>query len=100
MPPPALAVIVDGTLLPEEEARAVWDRFSTHMDAHAGDLAGFAKAEGFASVHPTAEGGRAVLRISRTDAQRPYGERGSTGGSGPNQGLPGGRNKTRRSSPR
>src|SRR5580698_2750524 len=75
-PPSArLAATLDGVLLPEDEARALWDRFSAHMDAHAGDLAGFAKAEGFASVHPAAQNGRAVLVASRTEEQRPYGSR-------------------------
>jgi hypothetical protein len=78
-PPPGaprstrLAAILDGAPLPEDAARALWDRFSAHMDAHAGDLAGFAKAEGFTSVHPAAEGGRAILIASRTEAQQPYG---------------------------
>jgi hypothetical protein len=70
-----LRVVIDGTPMSEDLARALWDRFSAHMDAHPGDLAGFAKAEGFASVHPTAEGGRALLRVSRTEAQLPYGAR-------------------------
>ena len=49
---PKLTVIVDGTPMPEEEARIFWTRFSDHMEANKGDLAGFAKAEGFASVRP------------------------------------------------
>jgi hypothetical protein len=74
MPPRAvLAVSIDGMLLPEDEARALWDRFSAHMEAHAGDLEGFARSEGLASVHPTAGGGRAILVASRTQPQRPYG---------------------------
>jgi hypothetical protein len=85
--PPRLAVLVDGTLLPEEEARALWARFSAHMDAHAGDLAGFARGEGFASVHPEARSGVAFLVVSRTEAQRPYGSQGPKGSSG---GSPGG----------
>jgi hypothetical protein len=71
--------------MPDDEARALWDRFSVHMDAHAGDLAGFAQAEGFASVHPAAEGGRAVLVVSRTEAQRPYGSKETTS---PSRGTP------------
>jgi hypothetical protein len=102
-----LSVVIDGTPLADDEARALWDRFSLHMDAKPGDLAGFATAEGFASVHPTAEAGRAVLRISRTAPQRPYGSSsagpklepsGSTGGSSLNQGTQGKRNKRRGSS--
>jgi hypothetical protein len=69
----ALAVIVDGTPLPDEEARAMWKRFSDHMDVHKGDLVGFAKAEGFASVHPEMHNGRAVLVASRSAPQRAYG---------------------------
>ena len=72
-PSSRLAVTIDGTPLPEDEARALWDRFSAHMDAHAGDLEGFATAEGLASVHPAAEGGRAILVGSRSQPQRPYG---------------------------
>jgi hypothetical protein len=68
-----LAVYVDGTPLAEEEARALWARFSAHMDAHKGDLVGFAQAEGFASVHPESQRGQAVLVASRSGAQRPYG---------------------------
>jgi hypothetical protein len=86
--PGRLAVIVDGAALPEEEARALWGRFSDHMDAHAGDLAGFARNEGFTSVHPEARSGVAVLVASRTEAQRPYGSpvaARSTGGSSADQ---------------
>jgi hypothetical protein len=70
---PLLAVFVDGTPLPEAEARALWARFSAHMDLHKGDLAGFALAEGFASVHPESRRGQAVLVASRSSAQRAYG---------------------------
>ena len=68
----ALAVIVDGEPLPVEEARAFWGRFSAYMEEHKGDLAGFAKQEGFASVHPAMQNGEAILLASRTSAQRPY----------------------------
>jgi hypothetical protein len=71
-------VIVDGVPLPEEEARIFWARFS-EQDAHAGDLAGFARTEGFASVHPEAQRGVAVLVVSRSEAQRPYGAKDSSG---------------------
>ena len=67
-----LAVIVDGTPLPTEEARLFWERFSNWMEDHQGDLAGFAAKEGFASVHPGVEKGSPVLRVSKTQAQRPY----------------------------
>jgi len=69
----ALAVIVDGVALGDDEARAFWRRFSAHMEANEGDLAGFAKSEGLASVHPEMRAGRAVLVASRTAPQRAYG---------------------------
>ena len=67
-----LGVLVDGTPLPDEEARALWARFSEWMEEHHGDLGGFAVKEGYASVHPGVEGGRPVLRASKTAPQRPY----------------------------
>jgi hypothetical protein len=67
-----LAVLVDGTPMADAEARAFWERFSDWMEDHPGDLAGFAAKEGFASVHPGVEKGRPVLRVSKSDPQRPY----------------------------
>jgi hypothetical protein len=67
-----LAVLIDGVALPEDEARAMWERFSAWMEDHRGDLAGFAKQEGFASVHPGVANGKPVLLLSREAAQRPY----------------------------
>ena len=67
-----LGVVVDGAALPEAEARAFWARFSAYMESHKADLAGFAKAEGFASVHPETHGGNPVLVASRTAPQRKY----------------------------
>lgn len=60
-----LKVEIDGTPLPDAEARALWERFSAHMEAHPHDLAGFAQGEGFASVEPRFEKGRAVLVVRR-----------------------------------
>jgi len=91
-----LGVLVDGTPLLEEEAYALWDRFSLWMEDHRGDLAGFAAQEGFASVHPGVDGDKPVLRASRSAAQKPYaavreeekraesagGDRGSRGAGG------------------
>jgi hypothetical protein len=68
-----LAVSVDGTPMAGDAARDVWQRFSAYMEEHKGDLAGFAKAEGYLSVHPRSEGGRAVLVFSRTEPQEAYG---------------------------
>ena len=76
---------VDGELLPEAEAKALWARFSTHMESNRGDLLGFAKAEGFASVQPAVEGGKPLLVASRSAPQGPYvsvaSSEGSKGGS-------------------
>lgn len=68
----ALRVVVDGKPLPDEEARALWKRFSDHMETNKGDLAGFAKAEGYASIHPAMGPEGAELRASRTAPQGPY----------------------------
>jgi hypothetical protein len=67
-----LSVLLDGVPLPAPDARSLWQRFSTWMEERRGDLAGFAEAEGFASVHPEIHGGEPVLVVSRTLAQKPY----------------------------
>ena len=72
MAPRKLGVRVDGELLAEGEARALWERFSAHMEAHHRDLGGFAEAEGFASIQPQMEGGHPILVASRSAAQGPY----------------------------
>jgi hypothetical protein len=68
----ALRVVVDGEPMPVEEAIAFWKRFSAWMDEHQGDLGGFAKSEGLASVQPEMHSGAPVLVASRTAAQKPY----------------------------
>ncbi len=68
-----LGAVIDGVAVPEDAARELWRKFSEYMEAHKGDLGGFAKAEGFASVHPRSDGGRAMLVFSRTAVQEPYG---------------------------
>jgi hypothetical protein len=68
----ALEVTIDGVKLPEDEARAFWQRFSAHMEAHKGDLGGFAKSEGLASVVPESGRGGASLRCSRAAPQPAY----------------------------
>jgi len=78
---PKLTVIVDGTPMPDEEARLFWGRFSEHMEKNKGDLAGFAKAEGFASVRPAMGPQGAQLVVSRTAKQEPYGNARSNPGS-------------------
>ena len=91
----ALGVIVDGVALPEADARAFWERFSAHMEDHRGDLAGFAKAEGFASVHPETRGGRPTLIVSKTAAQQPYANAPNRSGSASGSGGSGGPQKTK-----
>jgi hypothetical protein len=68
-----LRVVVDGEPLADEPAASFWKRFSAWMDAHPGDLGGFARSEGIASVHPEMHEGGPVLVASRTALQRPYG---------------------------
>jgi hypothetical protein len=77
-----LVVLVDGVALPDDEARALWERFSDFMEEHRGDLAGFAAREGFLSIHPGVENGRPVLRASHKEGQRPYAATSPAGGSG------------------
>jgi hypothetical protein len=76
-----LTVIVDGAPMADEEARAFWKRFSDHMEGNKGDLAGFAKAEGFASVRPAMGSEGAQLVVSRTARQEPYANARSNPGS-------------------
>jgi hypothetical protein len=68
----ALKVQVDGAPLGDDDARSFWKRFSDYMEDHKGDLAGFAKSEGLASVRPEMHQGDAVLVGSRTAAQQAY----------------------------
>jgi hypothetical protein len=69
----ALAVEIDGTPLPADEARALWEEFSQYLDEHELDFDGFAKRKGFTSVRPTHKGGRALLLVEtgRTKARAP-----------------------------
>ena len=67
-----LGVSVDGAPLEDGQAHALWERFSAWMEAHRGDLAGFAAQEGFASVQPGVDGDRPVLRASAHAPQGPY----------------------------
>ena len=80
-------MVVDGEPMPADEAREFWGRFSAYMEANKGDLAGFARQEGFASVHPSMKDGAAVLVVSRTSAQRPYAPV-ARGGSSDHQASP------------
>lgn len=68
----SLRVTIDGEALPEPEARAFWTRFSDYMETNKGDLAGFAKSEGLASVHPKMSPEGALLVGSRKESQQPY----------------------------
>jgi hypothetical protein len=66
---PRLVVLIDGAPMPEAEARAFWTRFSEHMEAHQGDLTGFARQNGFGSVSPEYRAGQAVLVVRTKEAQ-------------------------------
>jgi hypothetical protein len=77
-----LSVVIDGVRVEAEAARAIWRRFSDYMEEHRGDLAGFARAEGFLSAHPQSDVGGAVLVLSHTAAQAPYGQAAGGAGSG------------------
>lgn len=81
-PPRRLGAFVDGVAMPEADAVAFWERFSTWMEEHRGDLQGFAAQEGYASVHPGVAGDLPVLRASTTGAQRPYAPVRDDGGGG------------------
>jgi hypothetical protein len=59
--PSALAALVDGVALSGEAARDLWKRFSDYMGEHRGDLAGFAKNNGFIRIAPEYRNGKAVL---------------------------------------
>jgi len=69
---PDLKVVVDGKPLLAGEAAALWRRFSAWMEAHTGDLGGFAASEGFATVHPEIHDGTPVLIASRSGTQDAY----------------------------
>jgi hypothetical protein len=58
-----LAVVIDGTALADDEARALWREFSEHMEANRGDVSGFAAKKGYVSVAPQYQDGRAVLVV-------------------------------------
>lgn len=64
---PNLVVLVDGVPMAEAAARELWGAFSRHMDEHRGDLAGFARAQGWFSVSPEYRGGQAVLVVQTAE---------------------------------
>jgi hypothetical protein len=63
-----LAAVVDGRHLDEDDARALWTRFSAHMDAHEGDFEGFAASEGLVSSRVAVVDGVPTLTLERTKA--------------------------------
>jgi hypothetical protein len=96
----SLRVLVDGVALSDEEGRAFWARFSAYMEENKGDLAGFAKQEGYASVHPSLQGGHPVLLASRSAPQGTYravDKGGGSGGGGGPGAKPGGSSDHHRS---
>lgn len=86
----ALGVRVDGIALPDDQAKALWERFSDWMEERKGDLAGFAAHEGFASVRPSVEAGQPVLLASKSAPQTPYAPvRATDAGGSPTRHAPG-----------
>lgn len=61
-----LACVIDGTALPEVDAKALWKEFSEHMDEKRGDMAGYARKKDWFSVAPEFRDGKAVLVIRTT----------------------------------
>jgi hypothetical protein len=57
----ALAALVDGVALSGDAARDLWKKFSDYMGEHRGDVAGFAKNNGFVRIAPEYRNGKAVL---------------------------------------
>jgi hypothetical protein len=72
-----LRVIVDDQVLPEPEARALWTRFSAHMDLHQGDFDGFARAEGYARASVAVHQGVPTLTLVSSEGSA---ERGTAEG--------------------
>jgi hypothetical protein len=76
----SLVALIDGAPLPEDEGKALWKEFSSHMDEHRGDMAGFARKKGWVSVAPEYRQGKAVLVVktiaapTRAPAPRPLGK--------------------------
>lgn len=66
-----LSVVIDGAPLPDEEARALWTKFSEYMDEHRGDMAGFARLNGYVSVAPEVRRGEPVLVVKTAAAKPP-----------------------------
>ncbi|WP_437335645.1 hypothetical protein [Sorangium sp. So ce394] len=98
-----LAASIDGAPLPDEEARDLWTRFSRYMDEHRGDMAGFARENGYVSVTPTFDRGRALLVVRTTEAppEKPAPRGGGGGEPGPRGGgKPGPRGGGGRPGPR
>jgi hypothetical protein len=63
---------VDGEAMEQGAARAFWSRFSDWMERTPGDLQGFARREGYKSVHPSVGPAGPTLLVSRTAPQQPY----------------------------
>ena len=68
--PSKLACVIDGVLVPVEDAMALWKEFSEHMAEKRGDMAGYAKKKGWFSVAPEYRDGKAVLVIRTTATAR------------------------------
>ena len=80
----ALSVRIDGQPIGDDDARAIWERFSRHMDVNQGDFAGFAAAEGYKHASVDVVSGRPVLILGDNPPQTSAtkNKRGSGGSAG------------------
>lgn len=67
-----LRAAVDGALVDEERAAALWASFSQYMEEHPRDLLGFAKSMGYASAEPALDQEGPLLVLRSEGAQAPY----------------------------
>ena len=85
-----LQVRIDGEALAQEPARALWARFSSHMDANRGDFDGFAAAEGYRSARVAVEQGKPTLFLSSSEQASAPEPGGGGRGGGKRRGRRGG----------
>jgi hypothetical protein len=65
-----LAVTIDDKPLADAEGRALWTRFSTHMDANQGDFEGFAANEGYVEASVAVRNGVPTLCLRSKNAPK------------------------------
>ncbi len=65
-----LAVTIDDKPLADAEGRALWTRFSAHMDTNQGDFEGFAASEGFVEASVAVRNGVPTLCLRSKNAPK------------------------------